>query len=111
MWASAQAIQLLPVPHGAGDEDVGAVADPGAVSEAEDDAAVEAAGPAEVDVLEAGVGVAQLGLLEAALQGARAPLGDFAVDQQREALREGHVVEVVARHLFEEGGVHAGQAQ
>ena len=36
------------------------------------------------------------------------PLGDLAVDQQRQAVHEGHIVEVVARHLLEEGGVHAG---
>ena len=94
-----------------GDQDIGAVADPRAVAEAENDVAVEAAGAAQVDVLEAGVLVAQLGLLEAPLQGSGAPFGDFAVDQQPEPVLEGHVAEVVPRHLFEEGGLHAGQAQ
>ena len=53
----------------------------------------------------------QPGLLEAPPQGARAALGDLAVDQQGEAVLERHVVEIAPRHLFEEGGVHAGQAQ
>ena len=55
--------------------------------------------------------MAQLRPLEAPLQGSGAALGDLAVDQQREPIFEGHVVEVVARHLLEEGGVHAWQAQ
>ena len=44
-------------------------------------------------------------------RGSGAPFGDFAVDQQPEPVLEGHVAEVVPRHLFEEGGLHAGQAQ
>ena len=96
---------------GTGDQDVGARADPGAVGEAEDDAAGEAAGADQVDVLEAGVLVAQPGLLETPLEGAGAAFVDLAVDEEREAVLEGHVVEVVAGHLFEEGGQHAGQAQ
>ena len=55
--------------------------------------------------------MAELGLLEPPLQGSGSALGDLAVDQQREAVLEGHVIEVVARHLFEEGGLHPGQAQ
>ena len=93
---------------GAGDQDIGAVADPHAVAEAEHEAAVEAAGAAQVDVLEAGVLVAELGLLEPPLQGSGTAFGDLAVDQQREAVLEGHVIEVMARHLFEEGGLHPG---
>ena len=91
----------------AGDQDMGAVADPGAVCEAEHEAAVEATRAAQVDVLEACILMAQLRPLEAPLQGPGAALGDLAVDQQRQAVHEGHIVEVVARHLLEEGGVHA----
>ena len=53
----------------------------------------------------------QLGLLETPLEGPGAALGDLAVDEQREPVLEGHGVEVVAGHLFEEGGQHAGQAK
>ena len=55
--------------------------------------------------------LAQLRLLEAPLQGSRAAFGDLAVDQQRQPVLEGHVVEVMAPHLFEEGCLQAGQAQ
>ena len=39
----------------AGDQDIGGIADPGAVAEAEHEAAVEPAGAAQIDILEAGV--------------------------------------------------------
>ena len=53
--------------------------------------------------------MAQAGLLETPLQGPGLALVDLAVDDQREPVLEGHGVEVVTRHLFEEGGQHAGQ--
>ena len=93
------------------DQYIGAVADPGAVAEAEYDAAVETAWAGQVDVLEAGVRVAQMRLLEPPPQGSCAAFGDLSVDQKRQAILEGHVIEVAARDLFEEGGVHAGQAK
>ena len=55
--------------------------------------------------------MAQPCLLETPLQGPGPALVDLAVDEQREPVLEGHGVEVVTRHLFEEGGQHAGQAQ
>ena len=96
---------------GTDDQDVGAVADPGAVSEAEHDATVEAAWAGQVDVLEAGVRVAQVRLLEPPPQGSCTAFGDLAVDQKRQAVLEGHVIEVAARDLFQESSVHAGQAK
>ena len=95
----------------AGDQDIGGIADPGAVAEAEHEAAVEPAGAAQIDILEAGVLVAQLSLLEAPLEGPGSAFGYLSVDQQREPVLERHVAEIVARHLLEEGGQHAGQAQ
>ena len=68
-------------------------------------------GRLRIDILEAGVLVAQLSLLEAPLEGPGSAFGYLSVDQQREPVLERHVAEIVARHLLEEGGQHAGQAQ
>ena len=77
----------------AGDQEFGGIADPGAVAEAEHEAAVEPAGAAQIDILEAGVLVAQLSLLEAPLEGPGSAFGYLSVDQQREPVLERHVAE------------------
>ena len=69
-----------------GDEDVEVLAQPAPGGKREDEGLVESAGVAEVDVLDAGVGMAQL---RAAQSIGHAPVvahGEFAVDDQAEAL-------------------------
>ena len=71
-----------------GDEDVEVLAQPAPRGEGEDEGLVESAGVAEVDVLDAGVGMTQL---RAAQSIGHAPVvahGEFAVDEQAEALLE-----------------------
>ena len=51
------------------------------------------------------------GLLEAPLKGAGSTFGDLPVDEQGEAVLEGHVGEIPPCDLLEEGGAHPGKAQ
>ena len=75
-----------------------------------EDAAVEAAGRAQVDVLDAG-GMAQGCELQPGSEAAGVALGGFAVDEQAGALLEGHDLAGRGAALIVERPGHAGQAE
>lgn len=116
MWAAigprpmADGDPAFPQAGGAGDQQVLGPPDPAAVGEMGEDGAVEAAGRAQVGVLDAG-GMAQGGELQPGGEAAGVPLGGFAVDEQAEALLEGHDLAGRGAALVVERLGHAGQAE
>ncbi len=105
----AQAIQLFKAGV-AGDEQVLGSPDPTAVGEVGEDGAVDAAGRAQVGVLDAG-GVAESRELQPGGETAAVAFGGLAVDEQAEALLEGHGLAGRDAALLVERPGHAGQAE
>ncbi len=74
---------------GAGDEDVVSGANPVGAGEACELTRIETTGTAGVEVLNAGTGILELGLFEQTFQAPRIAPGEFAIDQEAEAVFEG----------------------
>ena len=64
-------------------------ANPVGAGETRELARIETAGAAGVEILDAGVGILELGLFEQTFQAPGVAPGEFAIDQQAEAIFEG----------------------
>ena len=81
-----------------------------AACQAGDQALIQAAARAAVEVFQAGVGIFELGLLAQPYQALVVTPGQFAVEQQAEALIEAQAVAGRQRPLLFQGAGHAVQA-
>ena len=96
---------------GAFEDQIEPIADPLGGGKLGDERFVQPPRGAPVDVLDTGARVAQL---RGAQPGAQAPVGaggEFAVDEQAEALLEAEFADIGHALLLDERGVHAAQAQ
>jgi hypothetical protein len=85
-------------------------ADPLAVAEPKDEGSVQAPGLAEVQVFQGGVQV-QSGLSQQSLEPTVGPVGLLPLEQERETVLEGELVDVTHLQLFLERGPHTGKPE
>jgi len=120
--ADGEAVPAGALPKGAGDVGLAGagradeqhglmLADPLARGEAQQERAVESAGAAEVEVLEGRRGEAEPGELQQPGESPVGAGGDFALDEEGEAVLEAEPGEVPLAQLLTEGGGHPGQAE
>jgi len=94
----------LPVPVGAGDDDVVVLLHPAAGGELADHGLVEFPARRVVDVLDAGVAELQLRLLERPRESLVLPAQPLRVDEHPEPLLEGQLLQLGVLLLLDPGG-------
>ena len=96
---------------GAGDENVVAAANPVGAGETRELAWIETTSTAGVEVLDTGIGILELGLFEQTFHAPGVAPGEFAIDQEAEAIFEGEAGGQRLGELLFERASHAIKAQ